>query len=149
MGHIGNLHIVEDLYISLGHLHTDIVLSLLQIGCGCLKVQLAQLNLVRNLEARKDGHARRELQRCITSVGIGVSILCGQTTSEREVLSETSTQIWKSRVLSRGELKLLLATLVLLLLDADVMLYSIVTTLAQAPLLLRTCCAKGQRKNDE
>jgi hypothetical protein len=46
-------------------------------------------------------------------------------------------------------LYLLLATQVLLRLDADVMRDGIVATLAQAPLFLRTGSAKAQRKNEE
>ena len=125
----------EYLHISLCHLHADIVLRLLQIGRSSLEVQLVQLDLVGNLETREQWHAGTQLQRGAAGIGVGIGVLSRQTTTEREVLTYRTTQVRQTGVTGGRELYLSLATLVLLLLDADIMRYGIVTALAKRPLL--------------
>ena len=146
MGYIRDLHVVKDLHVSLCHIHPDIVLRLLEISSSRFKVQLTELDLIRNLETREDGHRGSKLKRRITGVGVRVGIICRQTTSEGEVLSEAATEIRKPGVLSRREIELPLTARVLLLLDADVMLHGIVAALPQAPLLLRPCSTGSHRQ---
>ena len=139
MRHIGNLHIVKYLYVSLCHLHADIILRLLKIGGGSLEVQLVELDLIGNLETCEDGHAGAERETRRRGIRIRVSIISRQTASEREILADATAEIRQSGILGRRELNLLLAALVLLLLDADIIRNRIVAALAQAPLaLLRT-----------
>ena len=61
MSHIGYLQIIEYLNVSLSHLHTDIILCLLEVGCCCLEIQLVELYLVRDLETCEEGHTRTKL----------------------------------------------------------------------------------------
>ena len=62
MGYGRDFLVVEYLYVCLGHVHTDIILRLLEISSSSLKVQTVQLDVLRNLETSEDGHARLELQ---------------------------------------------------------------------------------------
>ena len=148
MGHIGNLHIIEYLHVCLRHLHADIVLRFLEIGGSSLEVQLVELDLIGNLEAREDGHAGAERETRRRGIRVRVSIISRQTASEAEVLPYASAQIRQAGILRRRELNLLLAALVLLLLDADIIRHSVVAALAQAPLALLSSGGEREGGNE-
>ena len=134
--HIGQFYIVEYLHVSLSHLHTDIVLGLLQVGCSGLQVQFGQLDLVGNLKTSEERYAGADTKRRVAGIGVGIGVRSRQTTSEREVLTYVTTEIRETGILGRRDFQLLLTAEVLLLLDADVMLDGIVAAFAQTPLLL-------------
>ena len=87
MGNVGNLHVVENLYVGLCNLHADVVLRLFEVSGGSFEIQLVKLDLIRNLETRKNGHAGAKRERGRRGVRVRIGVFCRQTASEREVLT--------------------------------------------------------------
>ena len=138
MGNGRDFLIVENLYISLGHVHTNVILGLLQISSRSLKVQTIQLDVLRNLETCENGDRRLELQRGVTRVGIGIDVIFRQSTSEREVLTGSTAQVRQTAVSRRRERVALLLHILGLLLHGDIIGYRIIAAITQAPLFLCT-----------
>ena len=133
MGNGSDLHIVENLHISLRHLHTDVILGLLQIGRHRLQVQPVHLDILWYLETREERHARGQLEAGIRGVLVLIDIVRCQTAPEVEVLSHRSVQVRQSAVAGGGEGVRLPLDSLLLLFDRDVMRHSIILTLAERP----------------
>ena len=136
LSHIGNLHVVEDLHVCLSHLHADIVSGFLQILCGSFEVELSEFDGVGDFKPRKQRHGGRERQRGATGIAVGIGILHGQSATEGERFACRRIEVGQAAVLRRMELYRLLAALVALLTDADIVCHGIVGTFAERPLAL-------------
>ena len=131
MGHIGHLHIIENLDISLSHLHTDVVACLLQILCGSVEVQLVKFDGVRYLETRKERHTGTQTERRVVGVAVGVGTVDGLCTSKVETLTSREGGIGQTTVAGGRQLCGALALDIGLLVDADIVGYSMLSALAQ------------------
>ena len=106
------------------------------------------LNLIRDLKARKKGHAGAEREARAARIGVRIGVISRQTATEREVLADAAAEVRQSAVAGIGELNLLLPALVLLLPDADIVAHGIVTALAERP-GLRCCAAKAYSRKQK
>ena len=87
MRHVGHLRVVENLYIGLGHLHTDVVAGFLQILNGSIQVQLVQLDGIRNIKTREERNTGTQAERGVVGVAVGVGSVDGLRTTEVERLT--------------------------------------------------------------
>ena len=134
--YFAQFQVIENLHVSLRHLHTYIILRLLQVGCSRLKVQLLHFQRAGYAVAREQRNTGWEVERCTTRVRIRISILCRQSASKREALGSRGRQVGQTTVLCRVHIQFSLHATHLPLFHLDIMLHRIVDALSQRPLLL-------------
>ena len=132
-GHIPQFHVVENLDIRLCHCHAHVFPGFLQVGSHGLEIQLVLLDVVGEPESLVDRYRSAEAQACRSGVRIGICIVGGKSTPEREVLAGAGAYVRQLAALGHFQLDFLLPDLEVLLLQGYVVHQGVVYALPQGP----------------